>query len=319
MLADQRARVIQRHQPQLVSPRVDRDLQHRRPPAQHRPAQTEEQPPAIDRQSLDVEAVVLARDLEVRTEVRVVGQRAGQQIRLGVALQPQRPAAILRLPHQHRLAVGVGLDRQAGQQPTVAVQRDLRQSLGVRGMRALRLGVLALQPVRTDHPQVAIGDRHAFEVSLLVRRRRQVQQLGQREIADLAIAQGLAADRIQPPQAIHATGLVTGHPQPVAREGRTGQIAVHEGTRREFESHGIGGTGVGHGSSGTRGHEWQGMRLDPAAYAETGHRRHADSGTRRRMPRSIEPRLMQRPRRPRESPGGGQRAGECAGLRALRR
>jgi len=58
--------------------------------------------------------------------VRVIGKGAGEQVRLRITLQAQRPTAVLGLPYQAGLALGVGLDGQAGQQATIAVERNPR-------------------------------------------------------------------------------------------------------------------------------------------------------------------------------------------------
>ena len=247
VLAQQRAVVVERFQAQFVAMRLDGDLEQRRPAAQHRPAQAEQQPLAIDGQAFDVEAVVLARDRHERTEMRRRAEQLRQRVRLGVAFQPPRAPAIARLAHQVRRAFGVVLDRQASQESPVGVERRLRQPLGVLVVLASPLRVLAFQPVRSDDPEVAVASGHAFEVGFVVGRTGQLEQLGKREIACIAIAQGFAPERFEPPQPVDLARLVTGHPQPFAGAGGAGEIGMGmAAVRFEFEANGVGDAAVGH-------------------------------------------------------------------------
>ena len=246
VLADDRAAVVQGNQAQLVTARLHRDLQQRRPAAQHRAAQAQQQPLAVHGQAFDVEAVVLARDGHVWAEVGVIGKGAGEQVRLRIALQAQRLSAVLRLPHQAGLTLGVGLDRQAGQQPSIAVKRHLRQPLGVVGVASLRLGVLPLQAMRADHPEETVGHGHAFQVGLFPDGAGQVQQIAEREVAHFTKAQGLSPHGVEQTKAVQTAGLVACHPQPVTGKGRAREIGLNQGVRSELQTDGIGCSSVGH-------------------------------------------------------------------------
>ena len=104
--------------------RFERDLQHRRPAAQHRPSQAEQQTVAVRGQAFDVEAVVLAGDRHEGAEVRIVGQCACQLVALRVAFQAQRAAAITGFAHEAWRALRIGLDRQASDQAPVGIERE---------------------------------------------------------------------------------------------------------------------------------------------------------------------------------------------------
>ncbi len=83
----QRAVIVQRHQAQMVAMRFHLDLQHRRPTTQHRPAQAQQQALTIDHDAFDIEAVVLAGNLQERAEMRIVGQQVGELVVFGIALE----------------------------------------------------------------------------------------------------------------------------------------------------------------------------------------------------------------------------------------
>jgi hypothetical protein len=166
----------------------------------------------------------------------VIGERMGEQVRSGIALQAQRPPAVLSLAHQAGRAAGVGLDRQAGQQTTIAIERHLRQPLGVLGVVPVELGVLALEAVRTHDPKKAVSHDHAFQIGLLLRQAGQVEQIGQREVAHLAEAQGLAPHRREPAQSVQAAGFVASHPEPIAGEGRAREVGLNQGAGSELQA-----------------------------------------------------------------------------------
>lgn len=181
--------------------------------------------------------------------MRVVGQQLGELVVLGVALEPQRTAAIGRLAHQAWRAIGIGLDRQAGQQAAVGVELEFGQAFGVVGIVAARLGVLALQAMRADHPEIAVRQAHAFQIGFFCVLPRKIQQLGQGETLAFAEAQRLALGRLQLAQAIHRAGFVAGHPQPVVGKRRAGQIAVHQRAGCELQPDAVRNQGfLGHGN-----------------------------------------------------------------------
>lgn len=100
--------------------------------------------------------------------------------------------------------------------------------------------------MRAHQPQVTVGHGHAFQIGLFPGRAGQVQQIGEREVAHLAEAQSLAPHRGEQAQAVQAAGFVARHPEPVAGEGRAGQIRLNQGVRSELQTDGIGGSSVGH-------------------------------------------------------------------------
>ena len=176
----------------------------------------------------------------------VIGERTGEQVRLRITLQAQRPSAVLGLPHQTRLTLGVVLDGDAGQQTPIAVQRHLRQPLGIVGVVSVRLGVLALQAMRADHPKEVFGHGQAFQIGLFLSRAGQVQQIGEWEVACRAEAQGLASHGVEQAKAVQAAGFVARHPEPIAGEGRAGQVGLNQGVRSELQTDGIRCSSVGH-------------------------------------------------------------------------
>ena len=214
---------------------------------QHRPAQAQQQPAPEHRQAFDVKAVVLARDRHVGAKVGIVGQDAGEQVRLRIAFEPQCLAAVLSLTYQAGLTLSIGLDGQTCQQAAIGVERHFCQPFGVVGVTSVRLDVLALEAMRTNHPEVAIGHRHAFQVGLIIVCTGQVQQLSQRKIADFAKMQGLAAYGVKAAQAIQTTGFVACHPEPIAGEGCSRQVVMNQGVRCELKTNGIRDSGFGHG------------------------------------------------------------------------
>lgn len=180
--------------------------------------------------------------------MRVVFQQRGELVVLGVALEPQRAAAVGGFAHQRGRAIGSALDRQAGQQAAVGIELELGQPLGIFGIVAARLGVLALEPMRADHPQKAVGKCQAFQVGFLGCFAGQIQQLRQRKALAFAKAQRLALQRGERAQAVHRTGFIAGHPQPIVGEGSAGKIAVHQRARRKFQADAMRDQGfLGHG------------------------------------------------------------------------
>ncbi|EXU78491.1 hypothetical protein AX13_12480 [Comamonas aquatica DA1877] len=247
MFAQQRAALVKGYQAELIPMRLDCDFEQRRPAAQHRATQAEQQPLSVHRQTFDVKAVVLARDRHVGAKVGIVGQDAGEQVRLRIAFEPQCLAAVLSLTYQAGLTLSIGLDGQTCQQAAIGVERHFCQPFGVVGVTSVRLDVLALEAMRTNHPEVAIGHRHAFQVGLIIVCTGQVQQLSQRKIADFAKMQGLAAYGVKAAQAIQTTGFVACHPEPIAGEGCSRQVVMNQGVRCELKTNGIRDSGFGHG------------------------------------------------------------------------
>ena len=94
VFAHQRAFVVQRREAQIVGADLDLDFEQRRPAPQHRAAQAQQQPAAIDRQALDVKPVVLAGDGHVGPEVGVLLQGLGEQVALRVALEASGASAV---------------------------------------------------------------------------------------------------------------------------------------------------------------------------------------------------------------------------------
>ncbi len=100
--------------------------------------------------------------------------------------------------------------------------------------------------MRADNPEEAVGHGHAFQIGLFPGRAGQVQQIGEREVAHLAETQGFSPHGVEQAQAVQAAGFVARHPEPVAGEGRAGQIGLNQGVRSELQTDGIGGSSVGH-------------------------------------------------------------------------
>jgi hypothetical protein len=61
----------------------------------------------------------------------------------------------------------------------------------------------------------------ALQVGLFFACAGQVQQVSQREVARIAVAQGFATHRIETAEVVQAAGFIASHPNPVAREGGT--------------------------------------------------------------------------------------------------
>ena len=166
MLAHQNAALVERHQPQgfiaLFFVDVHGDFEHRRPAAQYRPAQPEEHAFAINRETFNIKTIVLARYREVRRKVRILCDHMGEQVACAVALQALRAPPILCHAHQTGLAGFIVLNRQTRQQATVSIERNFCEAFGVIRVAAIQLCVLAFQPVRAHHPQIAIGNGHAL-------------------------------------------------------------------------------------------------------------------------------------------------------------
>ena len=139
--------------------------------------------------------------------------------------------------HQAGLALGVGVDGQAGQQRRLPSSATFASRLAFSASSRSGLTLLRCQAMRADHPKETIGHGHAFQVGLISGGTGQVQQVGQREVAHVAESQDLAPHRVDPAQTVHTTDFVARHPEPVAREGRARQVGLHRG--RQLQAHGI--------------------------------------------------------------------------------
>ena len=162
-----------REDPQREAARVRRilrgaHLQHHGPAAQHRAAQADVEPVADDRETADVEAVVLARDGEERREVRVGAQQVDQGLRMRGADQ-RGAAAVAGDAHRLGVAVDAELHGEPHDDEPVRVAPQLAEPADHLLVVVDRLGPAAHQRVRPDRPQPAAAAGHPLQVGLAVR------------------------------------------------------------------------------------------------------------------------------------------------------
>ena len=116
--------------------------------------------PGLDQQFID--------ELGGRAEMSAFMTANGFAYKMSAEKAYSTDSNLLGATHEAGRALGVRLDREAGQQAPVAVQCHLGQPPGVVGVAAVGLGVLALQAMRSHHPEEAVGNGHAFQIGLFV-------------------------------------------------------------------------------------------------------------------------------------------------------
>ena len=167
------------------------DLDDRRPAAQNRATQPQQQMIAGDGNAFDVETVVLSRNRQKGAEMRIFLEPRGELVAMRIAAQHgcrAQLALVAGLLEQHVLAILFG-DRDAGQQEAVALRAYRAQALVRLLHPVVRLGLLAPQAMRACQPQILAVVRQAFDVGLVdvvqrlaVRRQRQRQERMKREL-----------------------------------------------------------------------------------------------------------------------------------------
>ena len=143
------------------------DLQHACPSIEHRSPQPQEQATvARCGEPFDVEAVVLARNGQERTQMRIVTQRARERVVFSPAGKPCRaqhaPILASEFAHQCRFRVA-RCHGNSGKQEPVSGSSDIGQrGKGIACRLSLRL--IAKRGMGACNPEVAVTERETFEV-----------------------------------------------------------------------------------------------------------------------------------------------------------